>query len=147
MARVTALLEPLRAGAESPAMDLAYVVKGRSNVLSRASSMVHSARREVVLLSSDEEFFRKLEDDLAEAARRGVKIGLAIPDLPVSEELGRLAEVRSIVCTCMVVVVDGQQIITVNEAPSGVIYAITSTDETLIQLGLDYWESPRCCVG
>ncbi len=128
-------------------MDLAYVVKGWSNVLSRASAMVSSARREVILLSSEEAFFRQLEEGLTKAARRGVRIGLALPDLDLGKELGRLAEVRSIVCTCMVLVVDGQQIITVNEAPSGVIYAITSTDETLIQLGLDYWESPRCCVG
>jgi hypothetical protein len=28
----------------------------------------------------------------------------------------------------------------------GDAYAITSTDPTLVRLGLDYWESPRCCV-
>lgn len=145
--RLTSLLEPLHVGAESPAMDLAYVVKGWSNVLSRASAMANSARREIILLSSEEEFMRRLEEDLTAAARRGVKVGLAIPDLSLNAELGRRAEVRAIVCTCMVLVVDGQQMLTVNRTPKGVTYAITSTDETLIQLGMDYWESPRCCIG
>jgi len=54
--------------------------------------------------------------------------------------------VRSIVCDCVLVVVDGQQVLTMSRTRDGDAYAITSTDPTLVQLGLDYWESPRCCV-
>src|SRR5436309_2132666 len=58
----------------------------------------------------------------------------------------KAAEVRAIVCGCVLVVVDGQQVLTVSRTADGDAYAITSTDPTLVQLGLDYWESPRCCV-
>src|SRR5881296_1506666 len=37
--RVSALLEPLRASARSPATDLAFIVKGLPNVVARARSM------------------------------------------------------------------------------------------------------------
>src|SRR5438128_2680075 len=43
-------------------------------------------------------------------------------------------------------VVDGQQVLTMSRTADGDAYAITSTDPTLVQLGLDYWESPRCCI-
>ncbi len=146
MKRISSLLEPLQAGSRSPTMDLAYVVKGMSNVVARANSMVSSARREVILLASEEDFLRRLEDGLSEAARRGVRVRLAVPEVEISEELEKRAEIRSIVCSCLILVVDGQQILTVTRTPDGSGYAITSTDETLVRLGRDYWESPRCCV-
>ncbi len=144
--RVASLLEPLRAASRSPTMDLAYVVKGLSNVMARAEGMVASARREIILLASEEPFFRKLEAALVRASRSGISVKIAVPDIPLGEDLKRLAEVRSIVCSCLILVVDGQQILTVNEFATGSAYGITSTDETLVRLGLDYWESPRCCV-
>ncbi len=144
--RVTALLEPLRAGVRSPSTDLAYIVKGLPNIHARAQAMIASARREVILLTSDEAFFRRLEGDLAKAARRRVRAKLALPDLEMDKDLGRAAEVRSITCTASILVVDGQQVLTVSNATEEDAYGITSTDETLVRLGQEYWESPRCCV-
>lgn len=144
--RVAALLEPLQAGSRSPTMDIAYVVKGQSNVTARAQGMIRSARREIVVLASEEAFFRSIEAELTAAVRRDVPVKLAVLDVPMEEELARRAEIRSIVCNCLVVVADGQQILTVTEVEDGSAYAITSTDETLVSLGRDYWESPRCCV-
>jgi len=57
-----------------------------------------------------------------------------------------MAEVRSIVCSCILVVVDAQQVLTISRTADRDAFAITSTDPTLVQLGLDYWESPRCCA-
>ena len=144
--RVVSLLEPLRAAAKSPATDIAYIVKGLPNILARAEAMIASARREVVLLASEESFFRKLEPELAKAARRRVKVRLAIPDVPVEKDLEKAAEVREVVCSVLILLVDGQQVLTVSAADEDGAYGITSTDETLVRLGLEYWESPRCCV-
>lgn len=144
--RVASLLEPLQAGARSPAMELAYVVKGRENVLRRAEAMIRSAREDLLLIASDEGFLRRLQTPLAKAVRRGTRIRLAIPDVPLPEDLARRAEVRSVVCSGLVLVADVQQILTVNAAPEEEVYGITSTDETLVRMGLAFWESPRCCV-
>ncbi len=144
--RVTSLLEPLQSAAKSPTIDLAYVVKGLANVLARAQAMIASARTEVVVLASDERFFRKLEPDLARVARRRVKLKLAVPKMGLDKDLAKVAEVRAIQCDCLILVVDEQQVLTVSGTDGESPYGITSTDETLVRLGLEYWESPRCCV-
>ncbi len=144
--RITGLLEPLRAATKSPATDLAYIVKGLPNVIARAQALIASARKEVVVLASDERFFRKIEPDLIRAARRKVKLRVAVPGIPVDKELAKIAELRAIVCTCMILVVDGQQVLTVTRTSEDDAYGITSTDETLVRLGMEYWQSPRCCV-
>lgn len=144
--RVASLLEPLRAAVKSPTTDLAYIVKGLPNVVARAESMIVSARREIILLASDVPFFRKLEPVLARAARRRVKLKIAVPKIDVPKDLRASAEVRSIVCSCMILIVDGQQVLTVTRTSEDSAYGITSTDETLVSLGQEYWDSPRCCV-
>ena len=144
--RVSALIEPLRAATKSPSTDLAFIVKGLPNVVARAQAMIGSARREVVVLASDETFFRKLEADLAKAGRRRVKLRIAVPDIAIDKDLEKSAELRSIVCSCMILVVDRQQVLTVTRTTEEGAYGITSTDETLVRLGMEYWESPRCCV-
>ena len=144
--RVGSLLEPLRAGTKAPSMDVAYIVKGLPNVVARAQSLIASARDDVVLLASDEALFRKLEEGLARTSRRRVRLRLALPEVRVAKELEKAAEVRSILCDCLLLVVDGQQVLTMSRTKDGDAYAITSTDPTLVQLGLDFWESPRCCV-
>src|SRR5438128_2591156 len=75
-----------------------------------------------------------------------VRVKLAIPDIQVERDLEKAAEVRSIVCNCLLIIVDAQQVLTMTRTLDGDAYAITSTDPTLVQLGLDYWASPRCCV-
>ena len=144
--RLGSLLEPLRAATKSPDTDVAYIVKGLPNVVARAKALISSARKELVVLAADEGIFRKLEDDLARAARRRIRVRLAVPEIPVTKDLEKAAEIRAIVCECVLLVVDGQQVLTMSRTADGDAYAITSTDPTLVRLGLDYWESPRCCV-
>jgi len=144
--RLLSLVEPLRSAARTPTTDLAYIVKGTPNVLARAESMVASARREIVLLTSYEDVVRRLETGLLKAVGRKVRVKLAIPEIELPKELAKRAEVREIVCACVLLVVDGQQVLTVTRLSDGSSYGITSTDETLVRLGLEYWESPRCCI-
>src|SRR2546425_11711099 len=92
--RLGVLLEPLRAATRSPATDVAYIVKGIPNIVARAQSLIASARKEIVVLASDEPFFRKVEADLGKAGRRRVRVKLAIPDIQVERDLEKAAEVR-----------------------------------------------------
>lgn len=144
--RVAGLLEPLRAATASPTTDIAYIVKGLSNVVSRAQAMIRSARKEVVVLASDEPFLRKIESDLVGSVRRRIAVRLAVPDIRFDRELEKAAEIREILCACLLLVIDGEQVLTVTRLADGSAYGITSTDETLVRLGLEYWQSPRCCV-
>lgn len=143
--RFSSVLEPLRTATKAPSTDVAYIVKGLPNVVSRANALIAAARKEVVVLAYDESVFRKLEDQLIRSVRKRVRLRLAIPPIAISRELEKVAEIRSIVCNCLLIVADAEQVLTISRTPDGDAYAITSTDPTLVQLGLDYWESPRCC--
>ena len=145
-ARLRSILEPLGVATVSAATDIAYIVKGLPNVVSRARALISSARKEIVLLASDESLFRKIEGDLVKATRRRVRLKLALPAIPIEKDLEKVADVRSIVCDCMLLVVDGQQVLTVTHTSDAEAYAITSADGTLVRMGLEYWESPRCCA-
>src|SRR6267378_1136875 len=59
----------------------------------------------------------------------------------IDKDLQKSAELRSIVCSCMILVVDGQQVLTVTRTTEEGAYGITSTDETLVRLGMEYWQS------
>src|SRR5438445_421209 len=112
--RLGSLLEPLRAATKSPDTDVAYIVKGLPNVVARAKALISSARQEIVVLAADEGIFRKLEDDLARSARRRLRVRLAVPEFPDMKGHEKAAEIRAIVCECVLLVVDGQQVLTMS---------------------------------
>jgi len=144
--RLISLMEPLRAASVSPSTDVAFIVKGLPNVLSRLDQLVASARKDLLLLVAEESVLRRLEEPLLKAVRRGVHVRLAIPDVAMRKDLEKAVEVRSIVCDCVLLVADRQQVLSMTRTSKEDAYAITSTDGTLVRLGLEYWESPRCCV-
>lgn len=146
VARLVSLLEPLRPAPREHALEVAYIVKGMPNVLARMRSLMSSARRDVLFMASDSSIVRAMEEPLLDAARRGVRLRLAIPTTPLKREIQRVSEMRTIVCNCGVLVVDGLQVLTISNTGQPSAYGITSTDETLVRLALDYWDSPRCCT-
>ncbi|HLF06325.1 MAG TPA: hypothetical protein VI893_03995, partial [Thermoplasmata archaeon] len=63
----------------------------------------------------------------------------------IGAELAKAAEVRDIVCKCAVLVTDDTQVLTISSLKDGTHYAIVSTDETLVRMATEYWDSPNCC--
>src|SRR2546428_13483467 len=101
------------------------------------------ARKEIVGLASDEPFFRKVEADLGKAGRRRVRVKLAIPDIQVERDLEKAAEVRSIVCNCLLIIVDAQQCLTMTATLDGVAHPPTTETPTWRRLALATERSPR----
>jgi sugar-specific transcriptional regulator TrmB len=144
--RLVLTIEPLRVASKSPSTNLAYVVKGETNVLARARSMIASARKEITLMTSDEGFFDKLEENLTQAARKKVKLRVALPSTHLDTLLANYGEIRPATGSFVLLIVDGQQILTARNSPGGNMYAITSTDETLVRIASEYWNNPSCCI-
>jgi len=143
--RVASLVEPLRSSVSAPSADLAFVVKGRGNVTARARAMVTGARKDVLLMSSDRDLLRDLGGELLTCSRRRVRIRLAAAEGSVGADLAKVAEMRDILCKCAVLVTDGHQVLTISSLKDGTHYAIVSTDETLVRMATEYWDSPNCC--
>jgi sugar-specific transcriptional regulator TrmB len=143
--RVSLLVEPLRSSASSPSADLAYIVKGRTNVVARARTMVSSARKELLLMASDPELMADLAPQLRAAAGTRVRLRIAARDDALDPAVARKAETREIRCDCAVLVSDGQQVLTIDSLKDGTWYGIVSVDETLVRMASEYWDSPNCC--
>jgi len=144
---IAALMEAaVPRGPRGPRADLAFVVKGTGNVVARAQSLVRSAKREVILLCSDAAVLAQLAPSLEAAAGRRVRLRLAVPEAPLPPPVAKVAEVREIVCDCITLVADGAQLLTVSRSASGDLYAIHSTDATLVRFGTEFFDSPRCCA-
>ncbi len=147
LTRLLSLLEPLRAATTTTSNpEIALIIKGSPNVLARARALVAGARTEVTLLASEVAFIDGLLEELRSAASRRVRLRLACPAIPLPNVIERAAERRAIGCFCSILVVDGTQVLTLSGEPGMVRYALLSTDETLVRLALDYWDSPRCCT-
>lgn len=144
--RVAALMETSRKKGKAPAQEeLAYVVKGKENVVARAQRMIEGSKREVTLLCAEASVLSRLAGSLEDAAQRRVRLRLAVPSAPLPASVFKAAEVREIVCDCTTLVVDGSQILTVHCGGGEILYAIHSADPTLVRFGLDFYDSPRCC--
>lgn len=131
-------------------MDLAYVVKGFDNVLSRMIEVFKSAKREVVVFIPTLEIFGRVESQLEKIRRGGVKVKLAIPPrLRKRIDASRFTEVRELTPNCFgswLAIADGRTVISSSEWKTERCHAILTQDPILVAMSREYFESPRCCV-
>jgi sugar-specific transcriptional regulator TrmB len=143
-------LEPLYTRSEKEDVELAYIVKGFENVLSRMIDVLKSAQREVVLFVPNLEIYARLESHLGKVRRSGVKVKLAIPPkLRKQIDTSRFAEVRELTPNCMdswLAIADGKTVISSSEWRTERCHAILTQDPVIVVMSREYFESPRCCV-
>lgn len=148
--QLTIALEPLYARAEREDVELAYVVKGFDNVLSRMMEILKSAKREVVVFIPNKNIYDRLEAQLATLRRSGVKVRLAVPPrMRKQMDPARFSEVRetSPNCEdCWLAVVDDKTVISSSQWMTERCHAIMTQDPVLVAMSREYFESPRCCV-
>ncbi|MFH1133060.1 MAG: helix-turn-helix domain-containing protein [Nanoarchaeota archaeon] len=104
--------------------DLSGSVKGRTNIMNQLESMVKTAEKSIVLMTTEEGLVRKakhLKSHLAKAKARGVKIRIAVPITKKSEDaakqLSEIAEIKHIdaVKARMMIVDDKQFTFMIND--------------------------------
>jgi sugar-specific transcriptional regulator TrmB len=143
-------LEPLYARSEREDVELAYIVKGFDNVLSRMIDVLKSAKREAVILVPNLEIFERVEPHLDKIRQRGVKVKLAIPPKHRKRiDASRFADVRELTPNCMdswLAIADGKTVISSSEWRTERCHAILTQDPVLVAMSREYFESPRCCV-
>jgi sugar-specific transcriptional regulator TrmB len=143
-------LEPLYNRSERDDVELAYIVKGFDNVLSRMIDVFKSAKREVVVFVPSFEIFERVDPHLDKIRREGVKVKLAIPPkLRKQIDASRFAEVRELTPNCLdswLAIADGKTVISSSEWKTERCHAILTQDPVLVAMSREYFESPRCCV-
>jgi sugar-specific transcriptional regulator TrmB len=140
--------EPLaKARSEPSEVELAYIVKGRRNIVERMLTAIEESRKELVLIVSNRILWDGIVSGLAQAKKRRVRIGVAVtPNLRDAEMLESFGEVRMANCECNIMIADSDRLVTVSHVESDDAYAIVTSDSTMIRMSREYYDNPNCCV-
>jgi sugar-specific transcriptional regulator TrmB len=148
--KLTILLEPLYTKKERDDVELAYVVKGLDNVLTRTVELLKTANREVITFIPELAIYDRLEHNLANLRKRGVKVRLAVPKKILKKvDRALFTEIRETTpnCgSCWITLVDGKTVITSSEWDTERCHAILTQDSVIVDMSREYFESPRCCL-
>ncbi len=141
------LAEPLiKARSHPETVELAYIVKGRRNIVERMLTVIQQSRGELILLVSDEQLWSGIAPELAQAKKRRVKVGIAISSsLNSAPLLKQFNDVRTSSCECDLLIADSEKLVTASHLDSEGAYAIVTSDQTMIRMSREYFDNPNCC--
>ena len=147
--KLTILLEPLYTRKERNDVELAYVVKGLENVLTRTVELLKSANHEAITFIPELGIYDRLEPHLANLHKRGVKVRLAVPKKILKKvDRARFTETRETTSNCQdcwITLVDDRTVISSSEWKTERCHAILTQDSVIVHMSREYFESPRCC--
>jgi sugar-specific transcriptional regulator TrmB len=140
--------EPLvKARSEPAEVELAYIVKGRRNIIERMLGAIEEVRKELILLVMSEEILNGVAQALSQAKKRKVRIGIAVTDnLSKAKTLQSFADVRTLKCDCDILIADSEKLVTASEVDTDDAYAIVTSDKTMIRMSREYFDNPNCCT-
>jgi sugar-specific transcriptional regulator TrmB len=139
------MLSPVYESAEkSEELEVAYIVRGHSNLINRMKALIESARREVTLFVAYPELFRELKSALQEAKeKRRIKLNIAMTEeMLKSENFKGLGDVRQLCCSVTLLISDMKTLITVSNW--GEETGMLSQDQNIIRVARDYYDNSMC---
>jgi sugar-specific transcriptional regulator TrmB len=148
------LLTPVYESVEkSDELEVAYIVRGRRNIINRMRALIDSARREVTIFISYVGLFSELKDSLVKAKeRRGVSLKVAVArEVVEKENLSDLGEISLLCCKPNVAAIDppGMLITDVKTLLTVVNWvdeaAILTQDQNLVRICRSYFDNPSLC--
>jgi sugar-specific transcriptional regulator TrmB len=147
------VLTPVYESAErSEELEVAYIIRGQNNIISRMKALIETARNEITIFVSQPAVMRGVKDSLTHAKeRRGVSLNIAVTqEVFDSEDCSGLGEVRLLCCaidqsisSLGMLISDMKTLLTVSDW--GDETAMLTQDKNLIRVTRDYFNSPLCC--
>ncbi len=138
-------LTPLYERSSGGSIELAYVIRGRRNIIRKAKELIGVARREILVLASDESLLSSFFDELAMAKRKRVAIKGAVPDQLLTPNLPAFTQRKVLQCPCNLILVDNSTLLTVSDWDSENCYGILTKDANMVTMAHQYYNNPSCC--
>ncbi len=139
--RLVKLLTP-RYQENEASLKIAYIVKGKDNIVNQAKRLIAEANTDIILMLPNEEMYHLLKKTL-EHVQESVTIMLGFYHKTVLEEPLSI-DFQRICCECFFVIIDNKILLTVSNWRSEESYAILTTENTLIEVSSGYFLSPTC---
>jgi len=125
-------------------MELAYVIRGRSNIARKMNELITSSKKEVLAMIYEDDLWDELASSIAKVSDN-VEAKIAVPrKLRKDALLKGKAESRILKCNINMVISDMRMLITVSSWENEV--AIMTNDKALMTISQEYYENPRCCI-
>jgi sugar-specific transcriptional regulator TrmB len=148
------MLTPISESAEkSGELEVAYIIRGRKNIINRMKALIETARKEVTIFIAYPEVLKELKESLIEAKeKRRVKLNIATTqEVFKKEDCSSLGEIRLLRCSLNqslsslgMLISDMKTLLTVSDW--GDETAMLTQDPNLIRVTRDYYDNPTCCT-
>lgn len=140
------LLTPIYDSAEKPEeLELAYIIRGRRNILNRMKALIKEARKEITVFVSHPPILKELEALLIEAMERHIKVNIGMTkQLLKNCDLSGLGDVKLLLCPCSLLISDMRMLLTVSDWTDEI--AMLTQDQNLMRISRDYYDNPSCCA-
>jgi sugar-specific transcriptional regulator TrmB len=148
------MLTPVYESAAKPGeLEVAYIIRGRNNMINRMKTLIAAARKEITIFISHPEVLQGLKESLTEAKeKRRVKLNIAMTrEIYEKEDTSNLGKIRLLHCqigpsveSLGMLITDMRTLITVSDWFEEV--AMLTQDENLIRVCRDYFDNPACCT-
>ena len=133
-------------------IEIAYVVKGEGNIISKMKEMALSARKYITAILPDRKLFSVIREALLEAKLRGAEIKIALPEEAYGElkrkETDQLLAIHTLTPQCSdtwFIVADGRILNVSRSTSDESVSAILTRDRILVQMAEAYFDNPICC--
>ena len=147
------MLTPIYESAEKPGeLEVAYIIRGQKNIISRMKALIETARKEITVFISYPAILKGLKESLIEAKeKRGVTLNMALTqEVYEKENASDLGDMRLLCCsaesisTVGMIISDMKTLLTVSDWYEE--SALLTQDQNLIRVARDYYNSPSCCT-
>jgi sugar-specific transcriptional regulator TrmB len=139
-------LSPLYDNAQKPGkLEVAYIIRGQRNIISRMKALIETARKEVTLFISYPAVFRELKESLVTAKeRRRIKLNVAVTqEVYEKEDSSSLGEVRVLCCSVGMLISDMKTLLTLSDWVEET--AMLTQDRSMIRVARDAYDNPSYC--
>ncbi len=139
-------IEPLLASHEDEQpIELAYIVKGKRNILAHMLRTISGAKEDVLIMNSSRDLLEGVLPALQEAHERGLKVRVAVYGAPGELKNLRFSELKLSKCDCDLLIADSKRLVTITRADAENGYAIITGDRNMISLSRSFYDNPTCC--
>jgi HTH-type transcriptional regulator, sugar sensing transcriptional regulator len=125
-------------------LEIAFIIRGQSNITNRMKVLIDSARREVTLFVAYPALYNDLKSSLQEAKEKHkIRLNIAMSEeMLKTENFKGLGDVRQLCCSVTLMISDMKTLLTVSDW--GGETGMLSQDQNLIRVARDYFDNSMC---
>lgn len=137
------LLSPLFDAVASIPTAMAYIIKGRKNIINKIHHELPNAKKEVIIRLPSFNLYLEFEPILIELQKKGVHINVGVSQKEISDSKQPHLKVCKTTCECFYLTIDRDYLLSVSNWNSKNIYSIWTSDMSLINITSAYFSNPK----